>query len=375
MSKNYYIVTITNDDWDSPDVRHAWASLIAGGCDAELLGRCPEFIDHLRSTQDPSRLYLATVRDAVGSILGVVPLHVERSGLSFEISGHILAENRPSAVRILGGVPLLPADPVPHDLLFAALDRGFADCQVIAMHSVPTDSFFWHYVRQSDLLKGKFIRYAMHGVQRCHIIPLPTTVEAYQAKLSGKRRYNLRRQTRILRDYFGGRLELRRFDSPHQVNDLVNLITPTGGFTGLKQCGASKALTIDRREAESLAARGLLLIYLLIGAGRPCAALMGLKYQDVYHLDGTPRDRGLDRFSPGSTAVHMAIEDLIRSTPIRRIDLGFGEPAYPHSSTNVTEPRAALLLLRRTMANRLLWGTHVMFKSLIDLARACIRRP
>jgi CelD/BcsL family acetyltransferase involved in cellulose biosynthesis len=101
---------------------------------------------------------------------------------------------------------------------------------------------------------------------------------------------------------------------------------------------------------------------------------MGLKHQDVYHLDGTPRDRSLDRFSPGSSAVQLAIEDLIRSTPIRRIDLGFGSPAYSHSSTNVTELRASLLLLRRTMANRLLRGTHAMFESLIDLGKACIGR-
>ena len=189
----------------------------------------------------------------------------------------------------MGSVPLLPADPDLYDLLFATLDEVFAGCQVIAMPSVPTDSFLWHHVHESELLKKKFLPYATHGVRRCHIIPLPTTVESYLSKFSAKRRYNLKRQTRILQDHFGGRLELRRFDSPHQVDDLLNLITPAGEFTGLRGWG-EKALTIDRREAESLAARGLMLIFLLIGAGRPCAALTGMKYQGVYHLDGMPRE-------------------------------------------------------------------------------------
>jgi hypothetical protein len=202
---------------------------------------------------------------------------------------------------------------------------------------------------------------------------LPATVESYLAKFGAKRRYNLKRQTRILQDYFQGQLELRRFDSPHEVGDLVKLITPAGEFAGLSGWGG-KAMTIDRREAQDLAARGLLLIYLLIGAGRPCAALAGLKYQGIYHLDEIPRDRSLDWFSPGSTAFHLAIKDLIRSTSIRRIDLGFGEPAYPHSATNVTELRASLLLFRRTLANRLLRATHATFESLIDLGKICIGR-
>ncbi len=370
-----YSVHMSQDNWNSPEVRYAWPRLIAGCSDAELLGKCPEFIDHLRSTHDPSQFYLAMVRDAVGSIAGLVPLRVACSSLRFDISGHVLAESRSRAVWILGSVPLLPADPVPHDLLFATLDQGFADCQVIAMPSVPTDSFLWHYVRESQFLKEKFLPYAMHGVRRCHIIPLPATVESYLAKFDAKRRYNLKRQTRILRDHFGGRLELRRFDSSHQVGDLVNLITPSGEFAGLWRWGPSKAMTIDRRETESLAAQGLILIYLLIGAGRPCAALTGLKYQGVYHLDGIPRDRSLDRFSPGSTALHLAIEDLIRSTSIRRIDMGFGSPAYPYSSTNVTEPRTSLLLFRSTLANRLLRVTHATFESLIDLGKTCIGKP
>ena len=324
-----FSIHLSRDNWDSPEVRYAWARLIAGCSDAKMLGKCPELIDHLRSTHDPSQFYLAMVRDTVGSIVGLVPLRVTRSGLRFEISGHVLAESRSRAVRILGSVPLLPADPVPHDLLFATLDQAFAGCQVIAMPSVPTDSFLWHHVHESEFLKAKFLRYAMHGVRGCHIIPLPATVESYLAKFSAKRRYNLKRQARILRDHFGGRLELRRFDSPHQIGDLVNLITPTGEFAGLQRWGESKALTIDRREAESLAARGLILIYLLIGAGRPCAALTGLKYQGVYHLDGMPRDRSLDRFSPGSTAIHLAIEDLIRNTSIRRVDMGFGRRPIP----------------------------------------------
>jgi Acetyltransferase (GNAT) domain len=368
--QNGYSIRLSQDDWDSQEVRTAWASLIAGSSDTDRLRKCPEFLDHCRSVNDPSGLYLATVRDGAGSIRGVVPLCTTSTGLKFEISGIVLAESRARAVRILGSVPLLPADTVAHDLLFGAIDREFADCHAISMDSVPTDSFLWNYVRESKFLKAKFMSYVTHGVRLCHVIPLPSTVGAYFANFSAKRRYNLKRQTRILRDHFSGRFELQRFDSPHQVGHLFNLVTPTGGFAGLRWWGRSGVLIIDRRKAESLAARGLLLVYLLIGDGRPCAALMGLKYGDVYYVGGIPRDRSLDRFSPGSMAVQLAIEDLIRNTSIRRIEMGFGAPAYSHSATNVTEARGNLLLFRKSLSNRLRRFTHATFESLKARAKS-----
>src|SRR5262249_39839955 len=159
-------------------------------------------------------------------------------------------------------------------------------------------------------LNQHFYPYVICGIRDCHVVPLPANLDAYWSKFSAKKRYNLRRQERMLRDHFGGRLKLRRFDSPHQVGDLVDLMTPAAEFAGLKSWNG-EAITIERRQAESLAERGLLLIYLAIGAGRPVAALMGSKYRGVYYLHRIHRDRGLDRFSPGETAVQLAIEDLI----------------------------------------------------------------
>jgi hypothetical protein len=102
---------------------------------------------------------------------------------------------------------------------------------------------------------------------------------------------------------------------------------------------------------------------------------MGLKYRGVYHVDSIPRGRTLDRFSPGSAAVQLAVEDLICNSPIQRIDMGFGSPAYSHSATNVIEPRANLLLFRRTLSNRLRRLTHATFESLIDLGKTKIGTP
>jgi hypothetical protein len=275
-------------------------------------------------------------------------------------------------VQIMGSLPLLPADPVLHDRLFATIGMAFAHCSAVALPSVPKESWLWSYVRGSQSLEGNFIPYANFGINGCHTIPLLGTVEEYRARLGGKKRHNLNRQVRMLRDLGGGRLELRRIEYPDEVGDLVRLMDETRRSARRGQWGRICPPAIDRREAEDLARRGLLLDYLLLCGGKPCAIIAGRQYRGVYHMDWVSRDRHLDRFSPGTTALHLAIEDLLRETSIRRIDLGYSYPAYSHSATNVVEPRASLLLLRRTIANRIGRNIHSMFRSVVRLGKACL---
>jgi CelD/BcsL family acetyltransferase involved in cellulose biosynthesis len=360
-----YSIRLSQNDWDVPEVRSAWTRLIDQGSEVGRLEGSPEFLDHLRSTQDPSRLYLAIVRDSGGSICGIIPFSIATSILYLSISRFVLP-----ALRILGSVPLLPANSVVHDLLFTVLAEEFGGCQVISMSSVPTEGYLWNHVRESKLLNKNFIPYVMYGVRSCHIIPIPSSAEAYFASFSAKRRYNIKRQRRILGEHFAGQLHLRCFESPNEMREFTKLIRPNGEFGGLRRWGREGILRINLREAESLAERGLLLNYLLLGDGRPCAAIVGLKYQGVYHVNRIPRDRSLDQFSPGTTVIDMVIEHLIKNSDIRKIDMGFGSPAYPHSATNLIEPRASVLLFRNTLTNRFRRLTHASLDSLMDFCKA-----
>jgi hypothetical protein len=49
--------------------------------------------------------------------------------------------------------------------------------------------------------------------------------------------------------------------------------------------------------------------------------------------------------------------------------MGFGSPAYSYTATNVIEPRARLILLCKTLSNRLRRLTHATFESFIELGK------
>jgi hypothetical protein len=91
------------------------------------------------------------------------------------------------------------------------------------------------------------------------------------------------------------------------------------------------------------------------------AGIYGLQYGDVFYLEATAFDSRFARFSPGTVLLHLVIEDLIKCTLTKWIDIGFGEPFYEHSSTNTRLQRAAVSLFRRTAGNRVRLAAHSAF--------------
>src|SRR5262249_54783247 len=141
------------------------------------------------------------------SLAGVVPLRVARWRLSFGLAGHVLGESALRAVVVLGSQPLIPCDPALHDRLFITIGDTFPDCDAIGMDSVASGSFVWRHCHGSKAIRDHYLVHVPYGKQTCHTIPLPATFEEYLAKLSAKKRYNLKRQVRLLQTVAKGALE------------------------------------------------------------------------------------------------------------------------------------------------------------------------
>jgi CelD/BcsL family acetyltransferase involved in cellulose biosynthesis len=371
-----YSVSMARGGRDADPTRCAWESLIGS---RKVLGspeNSPLFYDHLLKMRGGEALALASVRDDLGAMVGVVPLAIESVPLQFDVSWYVLAETALKGVTVLGDGRLLPPRPMVYDLFFSALAREFPECGIVKFKSLATSNPLWHYLQHSAFVRELFEVYVPDGVRSCHTIPLPATCEEYLGRFNAKKRYNLKRQERLLRDHGGGNLELRRIESRDQVHSLVEDIKALGGTvrTARRRFINSYATPIlDEGELGSLADHGLLLCYVLRCGGQPCAAALGSILDRVYHLDSLPRNRSFDRFSPGATLVHLLLEDLISRQSADLIDFGFGEPSYRHSATNVTEARASVLLLRRTFTNRMKMYLHASFKGIVGRLKRVLK--
>ena len=369
-----YSLDFAGHSWRSPELHRVWEQMVRARDNHEGLYQTPGFLEHLAAIGVDTRLL--TVRAHDGRLAGVVPLRAMYSPLNFEVSGRILAGVELQVVDVLGSQPLMPRTPLLHDRLFTTIIDAFPDCGAVAMASVPTDSFLWRHCHESKTIRNHFLVYVPYGRRLCHTIPLPATFEDYLSMLSGKKRYNLRRQARQLGAPVNGTLKLRRIDKPDEIRVLIDAVATLrrGLDSGHRSRAGSQGPVINHEGFVDLARRDMLLCYLLLSGDRPCAVATGKKYERTYLVDGMIYDESIAALSPGSTLFFLLVEDVIRQGG-KLIDLGYGEPADRRRSTNVLAERGTILLLRKTFANRLYQSGHAAFRTAISLLKHWLRGP
>jgi len=97
--------------------------------------------------------------------------------------------------------------------------------------------------------------------------------------------------------------------------------------------------------------------------------IKGLQHQTTYFALQTLCGRKYAAFSPGASILHMAIEDLLTENLVRRIEFGFGAPKQRHHAGSAALEVATVLLMRKTIANRIRAGIHTTFFSAVRLAK------
>src|SRR5262249_33683887 len=203
--------------WRSPDIRQTWAALLAEDEDVNNSYRSAEWFEHWHATAPPGEVRLAVARDGPGRPVGLSPLRVCRRRLPFQAAGSKLLEFSFPGVFLSRNGPLLPPDARHYDSLFAALSEAVPGCQAVTIDRVREGGFLWRYLHAPGPLRRAWLLYLDGGVRTLHTMPLPGSFPDYLGKFRAKKRYNLKRQVRMLRDHGGGDLELVRIDRADQV--------------------------------------------------------------------------------------------------------------------------------------------------------------
>jgi hypothetical protein len=76
----------------------------------------------------------------------------------------------------------------------------------------------------------------------------------------------------------------------------------------------------------------------------------------------------LARLSPDTTALYLVNQDLLGHRPAKKVHLGFGEPGY-HASAHDVIPRASVILVRKSPANRLYRAAHRALRWLANFVK------
>lgn len=265
-------------------------------------------------------LELLAVRQGGGELVGLLPLH------GFPVGGR-------DVLRLVGGVDVSDyldliavrgrEEEVWKALLPALLDRRW---DLLDLHCLPAASPTLQLL--PGLARAWGFDCEVEREERCPVLELPASWEAYLARLPGKDRHELRRKLRRLEER-GARA------SAHTNPPAVAAVLDT--FFGLhRKSKAGKARFMDARMerffrtvAQAFAGAGWLALWLLWVEERPVASLLCLDYGGDVALYNSGFDPEAGRLSPGVGVIACSIQDAI-ARGRRRYDFLRGEEPYKY---------------------------------------------
>jgi CelD/BcsL family acetyltransferase involved in cellulose biosynthesis len=307
-------------DWDSLGIGEAGWNRLVERCRAPVPFATWQFQTTWYRAFAPGPLHLLAVQDGAAEWVGLLPLYETSSP-----EGPVL--------RLVGGTDVadyldLLAVAGREEEVWKALLPVLADGPggVLDLRPIPAASPTAGLLGSLAESAGLACRVAVD--ERCPVIELPGTWDAYLAGLSGKDRHELRRKLRRA-EAGGPRVEVAR--TPAAMAALMD------GFIALhRRSKVGKARFMDepmevffRDLGSGLAHAGLAALWMLWLEERPAAALFCLEQAGAVSLYNSGFDPEARALSPGVVLIARTIEDAI-ARGFRRYDFLRGEEPYKY---------------------------------------------
>ena len=308
----------------------AWDRLVAGSRLRSPFLTWPWQREWARAFAADRRLEVRRVEDAEGRLVALLPLH----------------EVEPGVLTLLGGadisdyLDLIALAGREEEAWMALLQSRAAERVVWDLHAVPGRSPTVTLLPQLAAACGLSALVTVE--ERCPVLILPSSWDAYLASLSGKHRHELARKMRRLEREAP---EARATCASHPA-DVENRL---GDFFDLhRRSRVGKARFMDvrmeaffRRVTTALGEHGGARLWFLDTASGPIASFITLEWDDTVGLynSGFHPDRAT--VSPGVVLLGHLIRDAIGRGK-RRFDFLRGEERYKYEFEPVTEEVCAV---------------------------------
>jgi CelD/BcsL family acetyltransferase involved in cellulose biosynthesis len=344
--------------------RQAWQARLDAGRSVQKLYQSPAFFDFLCETEpDQGEHDLIEVqRRADGKIVGLVPVRLRNQPLPLLGGTALACAPRLPVLVVLGSIPLLDDEPGLWPEVAAALLAACPQAVALQLPCVQREAYD---AMRRDCAPALCL-HVTEGWRQCHTLPLPASYAAYLQQFSAKKRYNLQRQIRQL-DQAAGALAVTRIARPDQVGALFH------AFAALLPPARVAQLLAPSKYA-SQAAHGLLRSYVITGGDEVVAVVTGTVCAGVWHVHNIYTNSKYLHLSVGTSALQLALRELIGAGDCHLVDFGFGTPAYEFRSSHVFQERATVIVTPRFGWARLAFGAHGWYERAHAALAAGVKR-
>lgn len=351
---NGYVFRDATGDVDDPQFIAVWRELLSRSDNSQKIYQSPEYFSFVRerSAHTSRRLICLEIREEkTGQICGIVPISSGSMSLAMPITRSIKIPIKVPALDILGSEPLMPmrADLVTALLRF--VHRTIVPSPVLSMQAMRASGDFYKHLSALEKSSPLLNVFVADGFRDCHVTQLPSSFAQYQALFSSKKKYNLNRQVRLLKEAIPG-LRLRRLTTREDVPALLQAIEKfhTGERPG----------TAESFEAQ--ADRNMLLCYVLEDDAAQYGVVVGKRHGAQFYVHNINCDATYQKLSIGTSIMHMVIEDLTDVLQMSSIDYGYGSPTYQYNASNIVESRGRVMVSSRRLALQMLFFAHELHR-------------
>lgn len=363
------LATIATTPEEVEKLRDAWSALPVTNIDADI----DYFLTVVRNAKRVIRPHVVHIRRENQPDLMAVA-RIEQMPVTFRFGYRVLGQaSLPTIVLAFDGILGARCREDEELVLYhlhQSLQSGEAD--LILMPNIDVDSTL--HAAATAAVRGACRARAQRATRRWMAV-IPDSLDEFLSERSAKTRSTLRRQDRQLRDQFGERMRLRRFDSHKEMDELCRDMEMVASRTYQRGLGVSFTGTPLALGLIDLCLRqGWHRTWMLYLDDRPVAFWTGTAYAGTFAI-GTPGfDPDHARDSVGRYTMFRMIEDLCADSEISMLDYGQGEAEYKSAFGNHELKECDVLLAARRPKAMLVMLGFSMLSAVNNQSRRLVER-
>jgi len=323
-----------------------------------------DHILRLRYGGDP---VIAQIVGNDGTLAGMTGAFASNYLLNFKFKSRTLSIFNISAIRLMGGQPLVKNDEAIYIELVKTLFEKFPNCDAIHIPWVPIGSNCWNNIHKSNELSQVAKVYVPDKDYAKHFsITLDQSFDGYLQKFNKKARYNLKREVKILDSHCHDQLCMVRIEQANDVKMFLDAAVKVSSKSWQHELEPQMDNSLDeRRRYEQFANQGVLRCYLLRCGETACAFVRGFQFGGVYYYSRIGFDEKFKKFSPGKVLFYLMLEDLHSYNKPNRLNFQEGDYEYKRSFANSCIETADILLMRydADIKSKTAIAVHKLFNS------------
>ncbi|MBY0239363.1 MAG: GNAT family N-acetyltransferase [Burkholderiaceae bacterium] len=329
----------------TPEDLADWHRLVADGGGHERAYQSPAYASFRADVANSAAQVYTLRRKDSGKLQGIISFGIGKKVLAIGAGGINLMRREITTLVIYGSEPAAAVPAQEKAALYHWLLELNPTVDAIYLNVFPISE--QGPCHQSTIRRAGLGLLMERGIEGCHTLDLASGFAGYEARISSKKRYNIRRQLRQLEQHAG---EV----TMHCLQDEADIPLLREAIKALGAHVVTKDSTF-----RSLARHRLMLVCLLRAGGKPVGLMLGQHGHGVWHVSNIFIDADLPpSFSVGTSLLHLALEQVSARYAVTKVDFGFGAPRHAFSSTQVQERRARVLLYRASLANRIFFGAY-----------------